>query len=176
MSKKLSSGYEKNSFRWKVLYLHKWIKANRYDLLNAKMAIKINAAIVGLTIAMPRPNMNRHDKLFFVSDYLVTNGLVQRGRLSKKRLKIEAKSNPTSSEVFYKSFAWRRVRYSVLEKRGAICECCGASRKTGAVIHVDHIKPLRLHWDLRLDPTNLQILCEECNHGKGSKYATDWRG
>lgn len=40
---------------------------------------------------------------------------------------------------------------------------------------VDHIKPIRKHWHLRLDSNNLQILCDDCNMGKGSRGETDWR-
>jgi 5-methylcytosine-specific restriction endonuclease McrA len=49
------------------------------------------------------------------------------------------------------------------------------SAKDGVVIHVDHIKPIKLHWHLKLEIDNLQVLCELCNHGKGSKYTDDWR-
>ena len=62
-----------------------------------------------------------------------------------------------------------------LKREGAICACCGASRKTGAVINVDHIKPRRTHPHLALDPENLQVLCDACNHGKGNWDDTDWR-
>lgn len=34
-------------------------------------------------------------------------------------------------------------------------------------IVVDHIKPISKHWHLRLDPDNLQVLCNDCNKGKG---------
>jgi 5-methylcytosine-specific restriction endonuclease McrA len=78
-------------------------------------------------------------------------------------------------DAFLKTFEWRRVRMTALVKYGARCQCCGASPATGAVMHVDHIKPRRTHPELALDPENLQILCEECNHGKGSLYDTDWR-
>lgn len=76
------------------------------------------------------------------------------------------------AQQFYKSYEWRKVRYGVILKYGRTCMCCGNS---GSTIHVDHIKPLRKFWDLRLEPTNLQILCAECNHGKGSWDQTDWR-
>ena len=49
--------------------------------------------------------------------------------------------------------------------------CCGSADK----IRGDHIKPIRRYWNLRLDPDNIQILCEECNHGKGSWDETDFR-
>lgn len=76
---------------------------------------------------------------------------------------------------FLKSFEWRRVRMDVLEKRGARCECCGRGAKDGASINVDHIKPRGRYPELALDQNNLQVLCGDCNHGKGNKYQTDWR-
>lgn len=77
--------------------------------------------------------------------------------------------------AFYKSYQWRAVRYDVLEKNDGRCECCGQGKHEGIILHVDHIKPLRANWKLRLDPNNLQVLCNECNHGKGNRYETDWR-
>lgn len=62
-----------------------------------------------------------------------------------------------------------------LKKHGARCQCCGASPQTGAVINVDHVKPRKLFPELALSLDNLQILCHECNHGKGNWDQTDWR-
>lgn len=76
--------------------------------------------------------------------------------------------------AFYDSAEWRRLRFTVLNERGRKCECCGAM-PPNAVIHVDHIKSLKKRWDLRLDPSNLQVLCEDCNRGKGSHDETDFR-
>lgn len=73
---------------------------------------------------------------------------------------------------FYQSFEWRRLRFSILKKYDRRCMCCGTIE---GKIHVDHIKPLRKNWHLRLDPTNLQVLCAECNHGKGNWDETDFR-
>lgn len=42
-------------------------------------------------------------------------------------------------------------------------------------IVVDHIKPISKHWHLRLDPDNLQVLCNDCNKGKGAWDETDYR-
>lgn len=53
--------------------------------------------------------------------------------------------------------------------------CCGATPATGAVMNVDHIKPRKLYPHLALDVDNLQILCSDCNHGKGNWDMTDWR-
>jgi hypothetical protein len=80
-----------------------------------------------------------------------------------------------NSLAFLESYEWRRLRMEVLVKRGARCECCGATPKDGLRMHVDHIKPRRLFPALALDESNLQVLCEVCNHGKGNWDQTDWR-
>lgn len=80
------------------------------------------------------------------------------------------------SDAFLRSYEWRSLRMVVLKARGRRCECCGAQPTDGVtVLHVDHIKPRRLFPALALDVTNLQVLCEPCNHGKGNWDQTDWR-
>ena len=76
---------------------------------------------------------------------------------------------------FYESREWRELRYKALVKYGPVCQCCGASRATGAVIHVDHIKPRSKFPERMLSLDNLQILCADCNLGKSNKDDTDWR-
>lgn len=80
-----------------------------------------------------------------------------------------------TSDEFLASFAWRAMRIQVLRKYGAKCMCCGATPAHGAVMNVDHIKPRKLFPQLALDIENLQVLCHECNHGKGNWDQTDWR-
>jgi hypothetical protein len=75
---------------------------------------------------------------------------------------------------FYDSWEWKRLRYDYLKGRGRQCQCCNALAYDGAKIVVDHIKPIRRFWHLRLDPKNLQLLCEDCNMGKGSRDETHW--
>lgn len=87
----------------------------------------------------------------------------------------------TTKDEFYRSWEWRTLRMQVIKRFGRECQCCGAT--PGQVtpggdpvrICVDHIKPLSKRWDLRLVESNLQILCDECNQGKGAWDATDWR-
>lgn len=86
----------------------------------------------------------------------------------------QSKINPLSDD-FLSSFEWRAIRMMALKRHGAICQCCGASAKTGAVINVDHIKPRQEFPELALELDNLQVLCHECNHGKGNWDKTDWR-
>lgn len=94
----------------------------------------------------------------------------KKNKIKKRKSRIHA-----TSDKFLESYEWRRLRMEVLKKYGASCQCCGANRKTGAVIHVDHIKPRKRFPELALDINNLQVLCHECNHGKGNWDMTDWR-
>lgn len=81
------------------------------------------------------------------------------------------------SEEFYKSKAWNRLRYAALEKHylewGHRCLCC---KRKYVALHVDHIKPRSKYPELALDINNLQVLCAECNKGKGNWSETDFRG
>lgn len=64
----------------------------------------------------------------------------------------------------------------MIEHYGGRCMACGRCRKHhGVIIHVDHIKPRHRYPHLSLDFNNLQILCEDCNIGKGWRDMTDWR-
>lgn len=78
------------------------------------------------------------------------------------------------SNEFLESYEWRKVRYEALLKNGRQCQCCGA-KPPNVALHVDHIKPRKTHPQLALSVDNLQILCEECNHGKGNWDNTDFR-
>jgi hypothetical protein len=78
--------------------------------------------------------------------------------------------------AFLRGFEWRRLRLVVRKQQGRRCVCCGASPDDGVtVLHVDHIKPRKRFPELALEITNLQVLCESCNHGKGNWDETDWR-
>ena len=76
---------------------------------------------------------------------------------------------------FYDSRDWQELRYKALKKYGRKCSCCGKTQADGAVLHVDHIKPRSKYPELALDINNLQILCEDCNLGKGAWDDTDFR-
>ena len=97
--------------------------------------------------------------------------------IKSKRKEVENLSLPEEARIklFYESLAWRRLRYKTLKKHGRRCQCCGAEPDDGVRINVDHILPIKKFWHLRLDPDNLQVLCGECNHGKGNVFTDDWR-
>lgn len=89
---------------------------------------------------------------------------------------LELKSSPdVNSNDFLQSKAWKRLRLQALNKHGRKCQCCGASPVTGAVLNVDHILPRRLFPQFALHLDNLQVLCADCNEGKGNWDMTDVR-
>lgn len=94
-------------------------------------------------------------------------------REQKKRERRVKKSTP--QPPFYRSAAWKRIRYQALKRAHGHCQCCGAGPEHGAVLNVDHIKPLSRFPELGLDLNNLQVLCASCNRGKGGWDRTDWR-
>ena len=82
---------------------------------------------------------------------------------------IELKRIPDSkSNAFLSSKAWMRLRYQAIKKHGSQCQACGATPKTGAVLNVDHILPRSLFPERALQLSNLQVLCSQCNEGKGN--------
>lgn len=86
-----------------------------------------------------------------------------------------AKSEYVPSKDFFKTKKWRQVRYLALRNSNGRCACCGASSGDGVVLHVDHIQPRWSRPDLSLKLDNLQVLCADCNLGKGAWDDTDWR-
>jgi hypothetical protein len=86
---------------------------------------------------------------------------------------LEAVLHPP--DPFFSSPEWRRVRYEALKGADGVCQCCGAPPQRDKPLHVDHIKPRSRFPDLALDPDNLQVLCVDCNLGKGASDQTDWR-
>ncbi len=111
--------------------------------------------------------LRRFGSGLMVEDPKIASSTKQSTLPKKKRLKTISKAS-----AFYKSYEWRKLRYTTLLKYGRKCMCCGVEK---GVFNVDHIKPLRKYWELRLDPDNVQVLCKECNHGKGNWDETDHR-
>lgn len=72
---------------------------------------------------------------------------------------------------FYRSREWRSLRYQAIRRDGGACGACGSK----GVLHVDHIKPRSKYPSLALVLENLQVLCADCNIGKGNKDSIDWR-
>lgn len=71
------------------------------------------------------------------------------------------------SELFYKSTIWKEFRFNFLKNNKRMCLLCGRGPGEGMAIQLDHIKPRYLYPELALKNNNIQILCSECNTGKG---------
>ena len=95
--------------------------------------------------------------------------------INAKVLPVKHEGIDVRTDDFLKSYAWRKARMIALKRYGARCQCCGATPADGATMNVDHIKPRRIYPELALDIDNLQVLCHDCNHGKGNWDMTDWR-
>lgn len=99
----------------------------------------------------------------------------------RRKLKKARKLEFARRQKFYDSWEWKALRYKTLQRLGARCMCCGVTRADLDIegrpvrIVVDHIKPIYKFWELRLDPLNLQVLCYDCNKGKGAWDETDFR-
>ena len=94
----------------------------------------------------------------------------------KKLSELKRREKQLNRQVvgFYETREWRDLRFKILRKYGFVCMACG-NRPPKCVLHVDHIKPRSLYPQLELDPENLQVLCEDCNLGKGNKSEDDLR-
>jgi 5-methylcytosine-specific restriction endonuclease McrA len=123
-----------------------WVKKNE-QVVTKRSEIKIKR---GSTVAEEIKNKNAKPRLRPSKSYVAT-------------------------DAFLKSFEWRKLRMEALKTYGSKCQCCGATPATGAVMNVDHIKPRKYYPNLALKIENLQVLCHECNHGKGNWDDTDWR-
>lgn len=68
------------------------------------------------------------------------------------------------ARAFYRSVAWLKMRRLILERDHGLCqECVRHGRYTPATA-VHHIQELRERWDLRLEPSNLEAICDECHN------------
>lgn len=93
--------------------------------------------------------------------------LLQKKRRCKKLVK-------TFKSIANKSLNHRRkissqLRYAVLVRDNSTCQLCGR-RPPEVKVQIDHIKPVSwdLNWVPSNDPSDYQVLCEECNYGKGN--------
>lgn len=101
---------------------------------------------------------------------------VKRERREERRQERKAIPRETKQQYraraleFFKSDRWQKLRFEAFARYGRQCLCCGRMPPR-VILHVDHVKPRMTHPELELDINNLQILCEDCNKGKGATTA-----
>jgi 5-methylcytosine-specific restriction endonuclease McrA len=59
------------------------------------------------------------------------------------------------------------MRFKILKRDQYRCQICGASQQDGAKVHIDHIVPVAKGG--QTIESNLHVLCDRCNLGKGIK-------
>ena len=65
------------------------------------------------------------------------------------------------ANAFYHSAQWKRMRNYVYSRDMATCQVCGNAVTNRKVI--DHIHPLKVAPDEKLDKNNLWVLCYRCH-------------
>jgi len=148
----------------------------RLGLAGVKKTLVWTAAARLMGSPIPKTNEDGYALLavFLKTNYVAAIGQFAVQAPPKKRRVTGRSLDFAVTDAFLATFEWRQLRMIVLKKRGPRCECCGA-KAPDVQIHVDHVKPRRHYPELALEESNLQILCEVCNHGKGSWDETDWR-
>lgn len=68
-----------------------------------------------------------------------------------------------------RSAAYKHWRKAVLTRDNHTCVSCGATKESGVILHVDHIKPFALFPELRFVVENGRTLCKPC-HLKTDTY------
>jgi len=109
------------------------------------------------TYVSPKKRNHYQDQGFFYVSTLI-HICDQLYRISKKKEKASAE----------RKLMTNALRYQVLKRDGFCCTICGRSQKDGVVLHIDHIKPIAKGG--KTVPSNLRVLCADCNLGKGSSY------
>jgi len=84
-----------------------------------------------------RPDIRR----FMLKFYMAKGGDLSKPKTKPPRNKKYTSADFYPSNNFYTSKEWRSLRYKVLRKYGAACQLCGATPKSGIILHVDHVKP-----------------------------------
>lgn len=81
------------------------------------------------------------------------------------------------SKGFYNSSKWKNLRMKAISAYGNRCQACGASPKhdENVVIHIDHILPKSIYPEYGLSLSNLQVLCSDCNIGKGNTITNSFK-
>jgi 5-methylcytosine-specific restriction endonuclease McrA len=70
-----------------------------------------------------------------------------------------------TAKKFYSSKEWRSIRRLVLS-REPLCRSCELTGLLVPATEVDHIEPLVVAWNRRLDLDNLQPICKVCHAKK----------
>jgi len=77
----------------------------------------------------------------------------------------------TRNKDFYKTKEWVQFRARMIKTFEPICSLCHKD-VYGSDITLDHIMPASKYPELRLEPTNMRVLCRSCNGRKKDHIET----
>ncbi len=168
----------------KQQWLSRYMRDHQIPNPGAKVAVRI-ASILAETGLVPPANSTRAETVRWIFEKLNPSGVIHKRRdacvvrdrgAAKPTINVDLRVRTVEEgRAFYETPEWRRIRMDILVRDGRRCACCGATPDDGVKINVDHIKPLRFNWHLRLERSNLQVLCAPCNEGKGNRIEADFR-
>ena len=69
-------------------------------------------------------------------------------------------------ERFYSSGQWKKVRTHIMSRYGGLCRSCAEFDMDVRADVVDHIVPIEINWELKINFDNLQPLCHSCHNRK----------
>ena len=77
--------------------------------------------------------------------------------------------NKKITHKFYNTAKWKRVskNYKV---NNPLCEMCSKRDVVRIGEYVDHIIPIQIDYELRLDIENMQCLCSKCHAHKTQRH------
>lgn len=112
------------------------------------------------------------DRVQFLRDFAESQGI----RPYQLATKQYSRRYGRHVDPFFLRPEWKALRYRVIRDNNGQCQACGATAQTsGKPMHVDHIVPRSVDRSKELEYSNLQLLCEACNIGKGNTDSIDWR-
>jgi hypothetical protein len=164
--------YKKYETKFKALNTHFDAKNTKNYFINLKRLIKVEAKMVDkiklkpmldteieiiVRYTSPRGRNSYKSKATYPfyeikSFYIQMLDSVEKRSTRSYQMKVE-RFKMTAS-----------MRYEVLVRDKATCQICGANKKDGVVLHVDHILPVAKGGKSTLE--NLRTLCDRCNLGK----------
>lgn len=86
---------------------------------------------------------------------------------AQKRAAVDAMKKEAEKKARPRKPIGARLRAMVLERDGFRCKRCGRGACDGEQMRIDHIVPIAQGGTN--DESNLQVLCETCNLGKGAR-------
>ena len=80
----------------------------------------------------------------------------------RKKQRLSDDKNKGNARGFHQSHAWT-VLSREKRSRDPLCERCKWKGRVEAATEVHHIRPVRTHPQLAMNPNNLMSLCDRCH-------------